>query len=343
MKKFKLSEIQANAILDIRLRQLAKLEEESILSEKHELSLEAKDIEKTLGSASRLKTLIKNELKEDLEEFGDERNSTLTEVEESKAFDEKELISNDPMTVVLSQRGWIRAAKGHDVDAESLQYREGDGYLSSTKARNSQNAVILDNFGKAYSLPIHKLPSARGQGDPVSGSINAQSGATFPGVVAGNDEELCILATDAGYGFIAKIIDLQTKNKSGKAAINAKGAKPLDPKTIKSIEDSFIVSISSEGKMLLIEATDLPILSKGKGNKIISIDKGKHAANEDSLLFLSVLPKGASLKISSGKQHYVIKPNDLTNFVGVRGRKGNFLPKGFRRVENAEVLLPDEG
>ena len=341
MKKFKLSEIQANAILDIRLRQLAKLEEEAILSEKNELSQEAKDIEKTLGSSSRLKTLIKKELKEDLEEFGDERNSSLTEAEESKAFDEKELISNDPMTVVLSQRGWIRAAKGHDIDAESLQYREGDGYLSSTKARNSQNAVILDNFGKAYSIPIHKLPSARGQGDPVSGSINAQSGAFFSGVVAGTDEDLCILATNAGYGFIAKISDLQTKNKSGKAAINAKGATPLDPKTIKSIEDSYIVSISSEGKMLLIEAADLPVLSKGKGNKIISIDKTKHAAEEDELLHLVVLPKGGSLKLNSGKQHYVIKPNDLNNFVGTRGRKGNFLPKGFRRVDTTEVLVPE--
>ena len=341
MKKFKLSEIQANAILDIRLRQLAKLEEEAILSEKNELSQEAKDIEKTLSSTSRLKTLIKKELKEDLEEFGDERNSSLTEAEESKAFDEKELISNDPMTVVLSQRGWIRAAKGHDVDAESLQYREGDGYLSSTKARNSQNAVILDNFGKAYSIPIHKLPSARGQGDPVSGSINAQSGAFFSGVVAGTDEDLCILATNAGYGFIAKISDLQTKNKSGKAAINVKGAKPLDPKTIKSIEDSYIVSISSEGKMLLIEAKDLPILSKGKGNKIISIDKTKHAAAEDELLHLVVLPKGGSLKLNSGKQHYVIKPNDLNNFVGTRGRKGNFLPKGFRRVDSTEVIVPE--
>jgi topoisomerase-4 subunit A len=185
------------------------------------------------------------------------------------------------------------------------------------------------------------LPSARGQGDPVSGSINAQSGAFFSGVVSGTDEDLCILATNAGYGFIAKISDLQTKNKSGKAAINVKGAKPLDPKTIKSIEDSFIVSISSEGKMLLIEAADLPVLSKGKGNKIISIDKTKHAASEDELLHLVVLPKGGSLKLNSGKQHYVIKPNDLNNFVGTRGRKGNFLPKGFRRVDSTEVIVPE--
>lgn len=342
MKKFKLSEIQANAILDIRLRQLAKLEEESILAEKNELFSEAKDIEKTLGSASRLKTLIKKELKEDLDEFGDERNSSMVEAKESKAFDEKELISNDPMTVVLSKRGWIRAAKGHDTDPESLQYREGDGYLSSSKARNSQNAVILDNFGKAYSLPIHKLPSARGQGDPVSGSINAQSGATFSGVVAGNDEDLCILAADSGYGFIAKIVDLQTKNKSGKAALNTKGAIPLSPQKLASIVNSFIVSISEEGKMLLIEAADLPILSKGKGNKIISIDKKQYAAKENKLLHLLALPKEASLKIYSGKQHYEIKSKDLNNFVGARGRKGNYLPKGFRRIDSAEALLPED-
>lgn len=342
MKKFKLSEIQANAILDIRLRQLAKLEEESILAEKNELFSEAKDIEKTLGSASRLKTLIKKELKEDLDEFGDKRNSSMVEAKESKAFDEKELISNDPMTVVLSKRGWIRAAKGHDTDPESLQYREGDGYLSSSKARNSQNAVILDNFGKAYSLPIHKLPSARGQGDPVSGSINAQSGATFSGVVAGNDEDLCILAADSGYGFIAKIVDLQTKNKSGKAALNTKGAIPLSPQKLASIENSFIVSISEEGKMLLIEAADLPILSKGKGNKIISIDKKQYAAKENKLLHLLALPKEASLKIYSGKQHYEIKSKDLNNFVGARGRKGNYLPKGFRRIDSAEALLTQD-
>ena len=168
IKKFKLTEIQANAILDIRLRQLAKLEEQSIIEERDSLKAEAKEIEKILNSASRLRTLIKKELKEDQEEFGDERNSMLAEAEEAKAFDEKELISNDPMTVVLSEKGWIRAAKGHDVDVEGLQYREGDSYLSSSFARNSQNAVLLDNFGKAYTLPIHQLPSARGQGDLVS-------------------------------------------------------------------------------------------------------------------------------------------------------------------------------
>ena len=200
IKKFKLTEIQANAILDIRLRQLAKLEEQSIIEERDSLKAEAKEIEKILNSASRLKTLIKKELKEDQEEFGDERNSMLAEAEEAKAFDEKELISNDPMTVVLSEKGWIRAAKGHDVDVEGLQYREGDSYLSSSLARNSQNAVLLDNFGKAYTLPIHQLPSARGQGDPVSGKINAQSGATFPGVIAGSEDTLAVLASNLGYG-----------------------------------------------------------------------------------------------------------------------------------------------
>ena len=196
IKKFKLTEIQANAILDIRLRQLAKLEEQSIIEERDSLNTEAKEIEKILNSASRLKTLIKKELKEDQEEFGDERNSMLAEAEEAKAFDEKELISNDPMTVVLSEKGWIRAAKGHDVDVEGLQYREGDSYLSSSLARNSQNAVLLDNFGKAYTLPIHQLPSARGQGDPVSGKINAQSGATFPGVIAVSENTLAVLASN---------------------------------------------------------------------------------------------------------------------------------------------------
>jgi len=338
MKKFKLSEIQANAILDIRLRQLAKLEEEAILSEKKDLSSEAKEIEKILGSSSRLKTLLKKELKEDLEEYGDARNSDLVEAEEAKAFDEKDLISNDPMTVVLSKRGWIRAAKGHEIDPESLQYREGDDFLSSVTARNSQNAVIIDSFGKAFTLPIHKLPSARGQGDPVSSSINSQSGSTFAGVVAGTEEEYCLLAANSGYGFIAKISDLQTKNKSGKAALNTKGAIPLGPEKFTSLENSYIASITQEGKMLLIDSKDLPILSKGKGNKIINIDKKKFESKENKLVFIKTLEKGSDLKIYSGKQSYTVKAKDLENFVGTRGRKGNFLPKGYRRVEKLEVI-----
>ena len=338
MKKFKLTEIQANAILDIRLRQLAKLEEEAILLEKNELSTEAKEIEKILKSTSRLKTLIKKELKEDLDEYGDDRNSNLVEAEDAKAFDEKDLISNDPMTVVLSKRGWIRAAKGHEIDPQSLQYREGDEYLSSATARNSQNAVIIDSFGKAFTLPIHKLPSARGQGDPVSSSINSQSGSTFAGVVAGTEEDYCVLTANNGYGFIAKIEELQTKNKSGKTALNTKGAIPLGPEKLTSIEDSYIAAITEEGKMLLIEANDLPVLAKGRGNKIINIDKKKFEAKENRLIFLKTLYKGDNLKIYSGKQSYMIKSKDLENFVGSRGRKGNFLPKGYRRVDKLEVI-----
>ena len=338
MKKFKLTEIQANAILDIRLRQLAKLEEEAILLEKNELSTEAKEIEKILKSTSRLKTLIKKELKEDLDEYGDDRNSNLVEAEDAKAFDEKDLISNDPMTVVLSKRGWIRAAKGHEIDPQSLQYREGDEYLSSATARNSQNVVIIDSFGKAFTLPIHKLPSARGQGDPVSSSINSQSGSTFAGVVAGTEEDYCVLTANNGYGFIAKIEELQTKNKSGKTALNTKGAIPLGPEKLTSIEDSYIAAITEEGKMLLIEANDLPVLAKGRGNKIINIDKKRFEAKENRLIFLKTLNKGDNLKIYSGKQSYMIKSKDLENFVGSRGRKGNFLPKGYRRVDKLEVI-----
>ena len=338
MKKFKLTEIQANAILDIRLRQLAKLEEEAILLEKNELSTEAKEIEKILKSTSRLKTLIKKELKEDLDEYGDDRNSNLVKAEDAKAFDEKDLISNDPMTVVLSKRGWIRAAKGHEIDPQSLQYREGDEYLSSATARNSQNAVIIDSFGKAFTLPIHKLPSARGQGDPVSSSINSQSGSTFAGVVAGTEEDYCVLTANNGYGFIAKIEELQTKNKSGKTALNTKGAIPLGPEKLTSIEDSYIAAITEEGKMLLIEANDLPVLAKGRGNKIINIDKKRFEAKENRLIFLKTLNKGDNLKIYSGKQSYMIKSKDLENFVGSRGRKGNFLPKGYRRVDKLEVI-----
>ena len=218
-KKFKLSVVQVDAILEIRLRQLAKLEEIKIKEEQSNLDSERKDLEKLLGSKTRLKTLIKKELKADAEIYGDQRNSPIVTREEASAFDETELISSDPVTVVLSERGWIRAAKGHEIDPESLNYREGDSYFSSALSRNNQNAVFLDSKGKAYTLPCHSLPSARGQGEPLSGRLNAESGETFMGVISGTTEEKVVLATSSGYGFLANLGDLQTKNKSGKAAI----------------------------------------------------------------------------------------------------------------------------
>ena len=340
-KKFKLSVVQVDAILEIRLRQLAKLEEIKIKEEQSNLDSERKDLEKLLGSKTRLKTLIKKELKADAEIYGDQRNSPIVTREEASAFDETELISSDPVTVVLSERGWIRAAKGHEIDPESLNYREGDSYFSSALSRNNQNAVFLDSKGKAYTLPCHSLPSARGQGEPLSGRLNAESGETFMGVISGTTEEKIVLATSSGYGFLANLGDLQTKNKSGKAAIRVQeNAKVLIPKLIEDEKD-VLAAISNQGRMLVFPHSELPQLARGKGNKIIGIPKANFESGEEFLQELAVISEGRELKLISGKRHFTIKFKDLENFYGNRGRRGNFLPKGFRKVDKVEVVTPE--
>ena len=340
-KKFKLSVVQVDAILEIRLRQLAKLEEIKIKEEQSNLDSERKDLEKLLGSKTRLKTLIKKELKADAEIYGDQRNSPIVTREEASAFDETELISSDPVTVVLSERGWIRAAKGHEIDPESLNYREGDSYFASALSRNNQNAVFLDSKGKAYTLPCHLLPSARGQGEPLSGRLNAESGETFMGVISGTTEEKIVLATSSGYGFLANLGDLQTKNKSGKAAIRVQeNAKVLIPKLIEDEKD-VLAAISNQGRMLVFPHSELPQLARGKGNKIIGIPKANFESGEEFLQELAVISEGRELKLISGKRHFTIKFKDLENFYGNRGRRGNFLPKGFRKVDKVEVVTPE--
>ena len=341
-KKFKLSVIQVDAILEIRLRQLAKLEEIKIKEEQGSLDSERKDLEKLLGSKTRLKTLIKKELKADAEVYGDERNSPIVYREEAMAFDETELISSDPVTVILSERGWVRAAKGHDIEPESLNYREGDTFFASAKGRNNQNAVFLDSKGKAYTLPCHSLPSARSQGEPLSGRLNAESGETFAGVISGPVESQVVLASSSGYGFVANLGDLQTKNKSGKAALRVQeGAQVLIPRAVENEQD-LLAAITNQGRMLVFPLTELPKLARGKGNKIIGIPKASFESGEDFLQEVAVLGEGRELRLLSGKRHFTIKSKDLENFVGNRGRRGNFLPKGFRKVDGIEVIGSDQ-
>ena len=341
-KKFKLSVIQVDAILEIRLSQLAKLEEIKIKEEQGSLDSERKDLEKLLGSKTRLKTLIKKELKADAEVYGDERNSPIVYREEATAFDETELISSDPVTVILSERGWVRAAKGHDIEPESLNYREGDTFFASAKGRNNQNAVFLDSKGKAYTLPCHSLPSARSQGEPLSGRLNAESGETFAGVISGPVESQVVLASSSGYGFVANLGDLQTKNKSGKAALRVQeGAQVLIPRAVENEQD-VLAAITNQGRMLVFPLTELPKLARGKGNKIIGIPKASFESGEDFLQEVAVLGEGRELRLLSGKRHFTIKSKDLENFVGNRGRRGNFLPKGFRKVDGIEVIGSDQ-
>ena len=337
-KKFKLSLIQVEAILEIRLRQLAKLEEVKIKEEQTTLEKEKKDLEKTLKSKSRLKTLIKKELKNDAEVHGDERKSLIVERAEATAFDESELISSDPVTIILSKLGWIRAAKGHGVDVENMNYREGDKFLTSSTGRNNQNAVFFDSKGKAYTLPCHSLPSARGQGEPLTGRLNVESGETFLGVVSGNKEDKVILATDAGYGFIARLGEIETKNKSGKGVLKVQeDGKVLFPQKIKTDQDK-IVAISNEGRMLVFNISELPELTKGKGNKIIGIPKERYKSGQEKLHSLVVISEGNELKLINGKRHFTVKEKDISNFEGSRGRRGSLLPKVFRKIDSVEVI-----
>jgi topoisomerase-4 subunit A len=337
--KFKISERQAEAILELKLRQLAKLEEIKITAEQKELNEERKGIEQLLGSANRLKTLIKNEIKEDAEKYGDDRRTPLVSRTEAKAFSETELMSTEPVTIVLSDRGWIRAAKGHDVDPKSLQYKSGDEFKLAAKGKSSQLAIIMDSTGRTYSLPAHSLPSARGQGEPVSGRVNPPSGATFEGVLIGEDSVDVLLTSDAGYGFVAKIGDLTSKNKAGKAVLKLpKGSGVLSAITIANYDEDYIVSVTNEGRMLMFPLTDLPRLARGKGNKVISIPSARVADRIEFVVAIAVLSAKDTLTVHAGRRHHNLKPADLEHYQGERGRRGNKLPRGFQNVDRIEVI-----
>jgi topoisomerase-4 subunit A len=343
IKKFKISDRQAEAILELKLRQLAKLEEIKIVAEQKELAAERKGLEQLLNSAARLKTFIKGEIKADAEKFGDDRRTPLVVREEAKAFAQTELISTEAVTIVLSDRGWMRAAKGHEVDPTALQYKSGDSFKIAARGKSNQLAIFMDSTGRAYSLPSHSLPSARGQGEPVSGKVNPPSGATFEGVVIGEDDKDVLLASDAGYGFVGKIGDLISKNKSGKAVLRApKGGKVLAPHMVNDYKKDLIVAITNEGRMLMFPIAELPRLAKGKGNKIISIPTVRVAERIEFVVALTVLTADDTLTVHAGKRHHNLKPSDLQHYQGERGRRGNKLPRGFQNVDRIEVVSKAE-
>ncbi len=338
MQRFGISDIQAEAILELKLRNLAKLEEMNIRAEQDELQQERDQLQKTLGSEARLKTLIKNELLAVAENYGDARRSPLVARAEAKAFSELELVTADPITVVMSEKGWIRAAKGHDIDPTSLSYKAGDSYKMAAYGRSNQPAVILDSTGRAYTIPSHNLPSARGQGEPLTGRINPPSGATFGGLMMGSDDDLYLLASDAGYGFVAKLGDLQTKNRAGKGVINLPdGSRVLQPAAIAAIDDSFVAAVTSEGRLLVFPLIDLPQLARGKGNKIIGIPSARVRTREEYVVAVQVLGAQDTLVIHSGKRHQNFKSKDLEHYRGERGRRGNKLPRGFQKVDSMLV------
>ncbi|EKE01488.1 MAG: hypothetical protein ACD_21C00120G0001, partial [uncultured bacterium] len=338
IKKFKLSIEQAEAILEIKLRQLAKLEEVKIRGEQDELAKERDELEQILGSPKRLKSLIKQELQEDAEKHGDKRRSQLVVREEAKALREEEVIAAEPVTVVLSQQGWIRVAKGHEIDPLTLSYKSGDGFKQAVLGRSNQLAVFIDSNGRTYTLPAHKLPSARGQGEPLTSRLTPEPGATFEGVLIGNPEQLVLLASDAGYGFIAKLEDLYTKNRAGKATLNVpKNCKALTPRVVTNVDDQYLAAITNEGRMLLFPVASLPVLSRGKGNKIIGIPSARAAKREEYLIDLVVLNEMNKLVLTAGKRNLTLSFNDLAAYQGERGRRGNKLPRGLQSVDAVRV------
>jgi len=337
IERFGLSDTQAEYILDTKLRQLARLEEVKIRAEQEELAQEKAELELLLGSEARLKTLVKKELKATAEEFGDDRRSPLTERGEAQAFNEKDLMTAEPITAVLSDKGWLRAAKGHEIDPVSLSYKSGDKFLSAARGKSNQNVFLQDTTGRYYALPGHTLPSARGQGEPATGRLKMPPGALFTDVVMGADEQKILMGTDAGYGFVAKIGDLFTKNKAGKAVVSIpKGARILSPQMINT-DNALIAAVSNEGRMLVFPIADLPELARGKGNKIINIPGSRLQSREEFVVDYGIIPEGGSLVVHSGKRYLVMKEKDLEHYRGERGRRGHKLPRGFQKVDRLDI------
>ncbi len=338
MARFELSELQADYILDTRLRQLARLEEMKIRGEQDDLAKERERLLALLGSESKLKKLVRKELIEDAETYGDDRRSPIVERAEARALSENELLPSEPVTVVISDKGWARCAKGHDVDASGLSYKAGDGFKAAAAGRSNQYAVFIDSTGRSYSLAAHSLPSARGQGEPLTGRLTPPPGASFECVLLPDDEALYVIASDAGYGFVVKGEDLQAKNKAGKALLSLPtGARVVAPRPLANREEDWLAAVTTEGRLLVFPVRDLPQLGKGKGNKIIGIPGERVASREEYLVDLAVLPAGATLLLQAGKRTLSLKAEDLEHYKGERGRRGNKLPRGFQRVEGLQV------
>jgi topoisomerase-4 subunit A len=334
MKRFKLSDIQAEAILNLRLRNLAKLEEMKIRGEQDELNDERDQLTKTLNSAARLKTLIKKEILEDAAAYGDDRRTLIVEREAAQALDETQLVASEPVTVVLSQAGYARAAKGHEIEPTSLSYRSGDSFLAAAQGRSNQLAMFIDSTGRVYSVIAGTLPSARGQGEPLSSRFKPPDGAAFCGTMIGADDHKYLLASDAGYGFIATLGDLVSRNKAGKSILRVPaGGKAVVPAPVPADKECLIAAVSSIGRLLIFELEELPELAKGKGNKLINIPGPKYKAGDEKMVAAAVVPENGSLQVHTGTRIMTIKWNDIDDYYGDRALRGSLLPKGWRKVE----------
>ena len=344
MKRFKLSDTQAEAILELKLRHLAKLEEMKIRGEQKELAKERDALGKILGSKAKLKTLVREELTADAETYGDPRRSQLVErAPAAQAIDETQLLPTEPTSVILSKAGWVRAAKGHELDPRTLSYKAGDGFLAAAYGKSNQPAVFLDSTGRAYTLPAHSLPSARSQGEPLTGRLTPPEGASFAGVLIGEPEDKWLVASDAGYGFVVKLGELVSRNRSGKATLRLpKNARVLVPAPVTNVKNDLLVAVSSAGHILVFPVKALPELARGKGNKIMGIPSKKAASHEEFMAAVSCVPEGEALVIISGQHHMTLSPKELKSYVGERGRRGLKLPRGYRTVDGMypESRLP---
>ena len=341
MARFNLSDEQAEAILNLRLRHLAKLEEHQLQAEKDKLEEERSNLELILGSERRLNTLIKKEIQEDAKKYASPRMSQLVEREEAKAISESEMTPAEPVTVILSEMGWVRCAKGHDIDPEGLSYKAGDKYLAHACGKSNQPVIFIDSTGRSYALDPLSLPSARSQGEPLTGKLTLPAGATIEQVIMETEKQELLMASDAGYGFICKFEDLIARNKAGKALISLpENAKVLKPETL-SESTSLLVSLTSAGRMLIFPVRDLPALSKGKGNKIISIPTANAKARSELLVKLFLISEQASLEFHSGKRKITLKPEELQKFRAERGRKGSQLPRGLHSNVDIVVVEPE--
>ena len=325
MTRYDLTEIQANAILDIRLRQLARLEEIELKREQSDLEAEKAQIEAYLNNPDKLTGLMIEELTADMKEHGDKRQSPIVERTEATALKETDLAPSEPVTVIVSKSGWIRSAKGHDVDAANMNYRSGDAYLAHAQGKSNEKVYLMDNTGRSYRLDAHTLPSARGQGEPLTSLLKPTGGASFVNVLMGQDDSKLIMASSQGYGFINTFADLDTNQKAGKNVINFDDACSLITHQIGE-QDTLVGVVSSAGHLLVYPLTELPMMKKGKGNKLIDLKDG------DSVVAITTFSEGDSLSLDSGKRTLTLKPMDIANFMGTRGRRGALLPKGFQKV-----------
>lgn len=336
--RFKLSERQAEAILEMKLRHLAKLEEIKLKGELDELGAERDSLQAILASESRLKALVKDEIIIDRNQFGDNRRSPLIERQDSQALKEEDILPNEPITVVLSQKGWVRAAKGYDIDGRELSYKAGDEFKAQTNARSNQQVLFFDSEGKVYTLPGHVLPSARGQGEPLTGKLNPTDGISFEALISGDADDWVLLASDAGYGFVAQLKDLYVKNRNGKACIKLPAnSQVLPPRLISAKESQLIACVTNAGRLLIFSASELPELARGKGNKLINISSAKAQQREEFIIDIQLLFAEDALTVHAGKRHFTLKASDLNHYQGERGRRGNRLPRGLQNVTALQV------